>query len=552
MYSSSLLRPSSSHPALKFPRLILSFLLLLALPLASRANSVPDSVTIPLQLVQLPSGDYKLGISVSLGGGPFKLYEFDTGASGFYAANNTAWWPTPVTVNSTIVNQSYSSGIFYNSTIVNTTVDLGNGIPTLTANMAQIQVAGGGSLGDWAANVTAGIPPLYGAFFGDFGIGLSSENGIFGLLPQLPGNLSNGFIIRTGGFANPHPTLQIGITAADRAQFTILVPMNGTVANVTYPTSGYPTYAQQIIIANATFSLGRVHTTFPAGLVLDTGAPSMEIHDNDTNITLPDSLLSGKQVIPGTNVTLVADNWLLGFIAGNVSGQNQAKDVSDPTNGRINTGLITFFNYDVMFDVQNGTVGFYPNSLDGQQPYISSQPQGIVTTVGSYATFTAAANGSAPFFQWQVSTNGGRTWNNLADSSTCTGVTTPTLSIKATAAMNGYAFRVMIAPSVGPIVSVPAFLTVGTPPVIYRPPSSSTVNAGRTILFSAGVSGKAPLKYQWQFNNVNLSNTGNVRGATSPVLTLSKVTLANAGKYRLIVTNAFGVATSINVSLHVK
>jgi hypothetical protein len=279
----------------------------------------------------------------------------------------------------------------------------------------------------------------------------------------------------------------------------------------------------------------------------------MEIHDNGTNITLPDSLLSGKQVIPGTNVTLVAGNWLLGFIAGNVSGQNQAKDVSDPTNGRINTGLITFFNYDVMFDVQNGTVGFYPNSLDGQQPYISSQPQGIVTTVGSYATFNTAANGSpTPFFQWQISTNGGRTWNNLADSSTCTGVTTPSLSIKATAAMNGYAFRVMIAPSVGPIVSVPAFLSVGIPPTFFRQPSGRTVNAGQTILFSAGATGKVPLQYQWQFNGVNLTNTGNVRGATSTVLTLSKVTVANAGTYRLVVTNPYGVATSFNVSLQVR
>jgi hypothetical protein len=545
-------RPSSGSLAVKLPRLISSFLLLLAGPLPALAQSTPDSVTIPLQLVQLASGDYKLGIPVSLGGGPFKLYEFDTGASGFYAANNTAWWPTPTTVNATIVNQMYSSGIFYNSTIVNTTVSLGNGIPTLTANMAQIQAAGGGSLGNWTANVTAGIPPLYGAFFGDFGIGLSTGNGIFGILPQLPGNLSNGFIIRTGGFANPHPTLQIGITAADRAQFTILVPMNGTVANVTFPNSGYPTYAQQIMIANSSFDLGLIHKSFPAGLVLDTGAPSMEIHDNGTNITLPDSLLSGKKLLPGTTVTLTDGDWVLSFIAGSISGLNSAKDVPDPTDGRINTGLITFFTYDVMFDVQNGTIGFYPNALNPQPPYITGQPLGVSVAPGAVANFNAAANANpAPNYQWQLSTNRGRTWSNIT-AAAYVGATTPSLSFVTTQAMNTYCFRLMAMNSEGTAISNTAVLAIGAPPVIFRHPSGRTIRAGQTMVFSAGVTGKTPLKYQWQFNNVNLSNTGNVRGASSTVLTLSKVTLANAGKYRLVVTNPFGVATSINAALKVQ
>ena len=544
-------RLSRTRTSFLFSLLYSSFLLL-ALPLAARANSVPDSITIPLQLVQLASGDYKLGIPVSLGGGPFKLYEFDTGASGFYAANNTAWWPSYNTVNATIVNQSYSSGIYYNSTIVSTTVDFGNGIPTLTANMAQIQTAGGGSLGDWAANVTAGIPPLYGAFFGDFGIGLTSENGIFGLLPQLPGNLSNGFIIRTGGFANPHPTLQIGITAADRAQFTILVSMNGTNSTVTYPNSGYSTYAQQIIIANATFTLGRIHTSFPAGLVLDTGAPSMEIHDNGTNITLPDSLLNGKQVIPGTSITLDADNWFLGFIAGNISGQNQAKDVSDPTNGRINTGLITFFTYDVMFDVQNGTVGFYPNALDPQAPFISGQPQNTAASPGAVASFNAAANGNpAPNYQWQLSINQGKTWSNIT-AAAYIGATTPSLSFVTTSAMNAYCYRLLASNSEGTVTSSAAVLTVGAPPVIFRQPSGRNVKAGQTLMFSVGATSKMSLQYQWQLNSVNLTNTGNVRGARSAVLTLSKVTVANAGNYRVVVTNAFGATPSISVALKVK
>jgi hypothetical protein len=516
----------------------------LAGPLALRAQSTPDTVTIPLQLVQLASGDFKLGISVSLGGGPFKLYEFDTGASGFYAANNTAWWANYTTGNSTIVTQMYSSGIFYNSTIVNTTVDFGNGIPTLTANMAQIQAAGGGSLGNWAANVTAGIPPLYGAFFGDFGIGLSSGNGIFGLLPQLPGKLADGFIIRTGGFAHPNPTLQIGITDSDRANFTIVVPMNGTVANVTFPNSGYPTYAQQIILANATFSLNGNTAAFPTGLVLDTGAPSMELHDNGINITLPPYFLDDKQVIPGTAISLTNGDWYLQFYAGNVSGQNLANDASDPSNGRINTGLITFFTYDVMFDLKDGVVRFFPNALDPQGAYISSQPQGVITSPGSVATFTVGANGNpTPNFQWQVTTNKGRTWTNLANSTIYTGANNPTLSVKTTAAMNGYSYRVLIAPGQGQVVSVPALLVVGAPPKILQQPVSRTVKKGQNIMFRVTATGKAPLQYGWYYAGGLLSNVNGIK-ASGPSLLLTRVTAANAGFYQVVVTSPYGTASS--------
>jgi hypothetical protein len=527
-------------------------LILFAGPLALRADSVPDTVTIPLQIIQLASGDYKLGIPVSLGGGPFRLYEFDTGASGFYAANNTAWWSNYTTINATLVNQHYASGIFYNSTIVSTTVDFGNGIPTLTANMAQIQIAGGGSIGNWTTDVAAGIPPLYGAFFGDFGIGLSTGNGIFGLFPQLSGNLAKGFIIRTGGFAHPQPTLQIGITDADRAQFSLGVAMNGTNTTVTFPNSGYDTYAQQIIIANAAYTLGSLTTTFPAGLVLDTGAPSMEIHDNGINITLPAAFLNGGQVIPGTYVSLLNGTWSLDFITGNISGLNYAADVSDPTNGRINTGLITFFTYDVMFDVEKGIVRFYPNALDPKAAYISSPPANLSVATGGIANIYAAANGNpSPSYQWQLSSNSGRTWTNIT-SSVYTGNTTPTLSFKTAATMNNYCYRVIAYNTVSSITSKPAVLSVGAAPSISMQPAGRTVKAGSNFMFRVVATGKTPLQYQWQLNGVNLTNTGNLKGATTAALTITKVTVANAGNYRVLVTNPFGSVNSIPVTLTVQ
>ena len=64
----------------------------LALALAGAAvpasGAVPESLTIPLKVVQIPGVGTKVGIEVSLGGGAPRLYTFDTGSSGFYAAYN--------------------------------------------------------------------------------------------------------------------------------------------------------------------------------------------------------------------------------------------------------------------------------------------------------------------------------------------------------------------------------------------------------------------------------------------------------------------------------
>jgi len=76
------------------------------------------------------------------------------------------------------------------------------------------------------------------------------------------------------------------------------------------------------------------------------------------------------------------------------------------------------------------------------------------------------------------------------------------------------------------------------PPQILTPLESQSVAAGGTVTFSVVVSGTPPLYYQWQRAQTNLP------GAVNSALTLSPVTAADAGAYRVIVSNAFGVATS--------
>ena len=83
------------------------------------------------------------------------------------------------------------------------------------------------------------------------------------------------------------------------------------------------------------------------------------------------------------------------------------------------------------------------------------------------------------------------------------------------------------------------------PPVITSQPVSQVLTAGWAAQFTAGVSGIPPLIYQWQKGGSNLA------GATNGTLLYSPVTVGEAGTYRLVVSNAFGVTNSSNAVLTV-
>ncbi|SKC61487.1 PQQ-dependent sugar dehydrogenase [Ohtaekwangia koreensis] len=80
--------------------------------------------------------------------------------------------------------------------------------------------------------------------------------------------------------------------------------------------------------------------------------------------------------------------------------------------------------------------------------------------------------------------------------------------------------------------------TVNTAPAIVTQPTSVTVSAGQSASFSVTATGTAPLSYQWQRNNVNIA------GATSSTYTIANTQAANAGAYRVIVSNSAGSVTS--------
>ena len=89
-------------------------------------------------------------------------------------------------------------------------------------------------------------------------------------------------------------------------------------------------------------------------------------------------------------------------------------------------------------------------------------------------------------------------------------------------------------------------VSVATPPSIDFDPQDQSALVGQDTSFSVQASGTVPLGYQWYYNtNTVLTN------ATSSILTLTNVQLTDAGGYSVVVSNAYGSATSAVAQLTV-
>ena len=79
---------------------------------------------------------------------------------------------------------------------------------------------------------------------------------------------------------------------------------------------------------------------------------------------------------------------------------------------------------------------------------------------------------------------------------------------------------------------------------ISQSPQSRTNCQGSTVSFTVTASGSAPLYYQWRKNSNDLTNGGNISGATSQTLVITNITTSDAASYDVVVYNACGIVTS--------
>jgi hypothetical protein len=186
---------------------------------------------------------------------------------------------------------------------------------------------------------------------------------------------------------------------------------------------------------------------------------------------------------------------------------------------------------------QPGLCAFAPEFCTNSAPAIVVPPQSQTVVLGDPAVFTVAASGyPLPTYQWRF--NGTNLAGATGDSFTRT---------NAQAAHSG-GYSVVVSNSLGSVTSIVATLTVNTngiAPTISIPPQSQTVQQGQSATFTVTASGTSPLTYQWRFNDADLA------GANGSSYTRFNAQTADAGEYRVVVTNAAGAVTSAPATLTV-
>jgi hypothetical protein len=168
----------------------------------------------------------------------------------------------------------------------------------------------------------------------------------------------------------------------------------------------------------------------------------------------------------------------------------------------------------------------------GNPPTIISQPTNQTVLAGTSASFTVVASGNPPLsYQWTFNTT------NLI------GATNATLTLLNVQAKQAGNYAVLVNSPAGSVLSSNAVLTVLTKPKITVPPQRQLLFPGCSAFFSVNASGTPPLFYQW------LKNSTNLVGQTNSVLSLPNVQQSDFGSYSVVVSNAYGYATSLSAPL---
>jgi hypothetical protein len=167
---------------------------------------------------------------------------------------------------------------------------------------------------------------------------------------------------------------------------------------------------------------------------------------------------------------------------------------------------------------------------------INYQPYDTTVYSGTGTALSAWAIGTPPIqYQWQY--NG----TNIL------GATNEWIYWEAVSTNDSGIYSVIVSNSQGSVISSNAILTVLPPsaPFFTYEPESLTAYSGQDLYLSAGVDGTPPFTYQWRKDGTNLP------GANWSSLTLTNISLADAGSYTLVVSNSLDGIESSNAVLTV-
>jgi len=321
---------------------------------------------------------------------------------------------------------------------------------------------------------------------------------------------------------NAGQTAVFSVTATGTAPIAYQWFKNGTAI----PGAISSTYSTPATVASDSGSLftvtatnaGGTATSSPATLTVLT-AP--QITSQPANQTVN----AGQTATFSVTATGSAPMGYQWFKGGTAIGGANSSTYTTPVTVAADTGSV----FTVTITNAAGTATSTPATLTvDTPPVITVPPASQTVNVGQTASFSVTATGSGPLsYQWS---KGGVAIGGANSSTYTTPATVATDS--------GSLFTVTVTNAGGTATSVPATLTVNSPPVITTPPASQTVTAGLTATFSVTATGTAPLGYQW------FKGGSAIGGANASTYTTPATALTDSGSvFTVTVTNAAGSAT---------
>lgn len=226
------------------------------------------------------------------------------------------------------------------------------------------------------------------------------------------------------------------------------------------------------------------------------------------------------------------DGQILGD-AGNVSGT--ATPTLTLSNVLRGDGAI----YSVVISNSLGSVTSAVVRLTVIDPAITAQPVSLTDNATTTVAFHVGASGDASLgYRWR------KDGQDLTDGGNVSGSATPQLTLGHILHSDEGGYSVVVNDSAGIVTSLVATLTV-IDPVITAQSTDQIKNAGESVTLSVEAAGTSPLSYQWWKDGAPFG------GATQSSLTFASLQGSDAGRYEVVVSNAWGSATSTAARLTV-
>lgn len=265
---------------------------------------------------------------------------------------------------------------------------------------------------------------------------------------------------------------------------------------------------------------------------------------------------------------------MIGLYTGKTFADLLARNKACSITNRLLANVFAADTYEIAVAGLNNSGGDFNFSLTlVTVPIIIVQPADTDVTIGEAPQFSVSVLGPDPKFP-QVGGPGASQalrfqWKhagtNLVDALGPDG-TRPTGSTGATLILNNVQagwqgpMTVEVSNGYGSALSRPAILSLGlAPKIVEQPKDQLLVRLNANASFNVRAIGKEPLSYQWQLKSsanpgsgfVDVQEGGKFSGSKTSSLAISTVANSEEGKYRVIVSNAAGTASSSEATLTV-